>query len=106
MRASCTVVVVVLALLAVLAMQAQAKEIYRGVATDTWSGGCADIKALSRMSWYYGWSLGPNIDLSACDLGDRYIEFVPMVWGPSYVDGFVSKVSRRVSCQRCSRFCR
>ncbi len=34
----------------------------------------------------------PNIDLSQCDLGDRYIEFVPMIWGADSVDGFVAKV--------------
>ncbi len=34
-----------------------AKGIYRGVATNAWAGGCEDIKALSRMSWYYGWAL-------------------------------------------------
>ncbi len=34
-----------------------AKAIYRGVATNQWSGGCADIQALSRMSWYYNWGL-------------------------------------------------
>jgi len=71
-----------------------AKGIYRGVATPAWAGGCEDIKALSHMSWYYGWALEPNIDLSQCDLGDRYIEFVPMIWGAGSVDGFVAKLPK------------
>jgi len=28
----------------------------RGVATNEWSGGCADILALSNIFWYYDWS--------------------------------------------------
>ena len=50
--------VVAAALLALLhGPGAHAKGIYRGVATNAWAGGCEDIKALSRMSWYYGWAL-------------------------------------------------
>jgi hypothetical protein len=28
------------------------KAVYRGVATNEWSGGCADLVALSNISWY------------------------------------------------------
>jgi hypothetical protein len=49
MKLSTTLLLV--AALAVVAFQADAKGIYRGVGTNAWSGGCADINALSRMSW-------------------------------------------------------
>jgi hypothetical protein len=44
----------------------------------------------------------PNIDLSQCDLGDRYVEFVPMIWGADSVDGFVAKVRPYVLHLFCS----
>lgn len=55
------------------------KLIYRGVATEAWSGGCEDLNLLSRMSWYYNWGLTPIPSIQNCALGGRYIEFVPMV---------------------------
>ena len=56
------------------------KPIYRGVATNEWKG-CGDLRALSRTSWYWNWTLKPNANVEHCgDLG-RDVEFVPMVWG-------------------------
>lgn len=69
-----------------------AKPIYRGVATNAWSGGCSDINALSRMSWYYNWGLQPTANVASCHLGSRYVEFVPMVWGAGSVPNLVSKL--------------
>lgn len=69
------------------------KAIYRGVATDEWAGGCADIAALSRMSWYYNWGLRPNANVANCNLGSRYVEFVPMVWGLRSIPGLLSNVA-------------
>jgi len=61
------------------------KAIYRGVATNAWAGGCNDITALSRMSWYYNWGHQPTSTVVNCDLGSRYLEFVPMLWGAASV---------------------
>jgi hypothetical protein len=90
MKLSTTLLLV--AALAVVAFQADAKGIYRGVGTNAWSGGCADINALSRMSWYYNWGLQPTSNVASCNLGSRYLEFVPMVWGAGSVPNLVSKV--------------
>jgi hypothetical protein len=79
-------------LIASLASSANAKAIYRGVATNAWTGGCADIQALSRMSWYYNWGLQPTSNVASCNLGSRYVEYVPMVWGSGSVPNLVSKV--------------
>ncbi len=74
-----------------------AKPIYRGVATNAWSGGCSDISALSRMSWYYNWGLQPTSNVVSCPLGSRHVEFVPMVWGAGSVPNLVSKVPPSLS---------
>jgi len=55
----------------------------RGVATNEWSGGCADILALSNIFWYYDWSPTPLLNASECGSN---IEFVPMVWGAADVN--------------------
>jgi hypothetical protein len=91
-----TAVVAVVAVGLLLAPTAvAAKSIYRGVATNAWSGGCADINALSNTSWYYNWGLQPTANVASCNLGSRYLEYVPMVWGAGSVPNLVSKVRRR-----------
>jgi hypothetical protein len=69
----------VLVLVLVLGALSEAKPVYRGVATNEWKG-CGDLRALSRTSWYWNWSLRPNSNVQNCNL-DRHVEFVPMVWG-------------------------
>jgi hypothetical protein len=94
------------AVIIALSQGVAAKGIYRGVATDSWAGGCNDLTALSRMSWYYNWGLTvrsrrllrsrtlltspfqPPSNVADCDLGNRYVEYVPMVWGGAAADSF------------------
>jgi hypothetical protein len=57
MKVAPTATFAVLVILCLASLVSGDKPIYRGVATDAWSGGCADINALSRMSWYYNWGL-------------------------------------------------
>ena len=92
MRQHTSSLLCLLALFAACATPAtQAKAIYRGVATNAWTGGCADIQALSHMSWYYNWGLQPTSNVASCNLGSRYVEFVPMVWGSGSVPNLVAK---------------
>jgi hypothetical protein len=40
----------------------------------------------------YNWGLQPTSNVASCNLGSRYLEFVPMVWGAGSVPNLVSKV--------------
>lgn len=80
----------VLALL--LAASGDAKPIYRGVATDVWSGGCADLAAATNVSWWYNWATQPSsgVTNAACASSwttppGRTVQFVPLIWGRNSV---------------------
>jgi len=69
--------------------------VYRGVATNAFEGGCSDLSLLSNISWYYAWSMQPISTITNCAsvLGpNRYIEFVPMVWGSGSVTNVVANL--------------
>ena len=60
-----------------------AKSVKRGVAYDLASA--ADMAALSPgVSWWYNWSLNPNLGVPA-DYATRYsMDFYPMLWNGNY----------------------
>jgi len=64
---------------------------YRGVATNAWTG-CEDLNLLSNMAWYYSWTVKPIPTIQSCDLGGRYLEFVPMVHKAADVPNIVANL--------------